>query len=161
MISSSQSNITSSTLFEQQKNTNENSTALEPPFKNAVRSLERPIAEIKPPQLNELFGFDDDNGEDENTSGVSAVAVVAGGKNALIEKRDSLKRFLKNSNPKAAKKASPKKQKSPVKSGKPAVIFVGEKNAQKDIRSALQSHKNSEPVDEGANLFSDTETELV
>lgn len=108
-----------------------------------------------------MFGFGDADDEIDSIPEVKTTWNIGNRKNALSEKRQSLKRFLKNPELKAATKASQQKPKTPVKVVKTGNIFDVPGNAQKDIRSAWQSHQNYEPVDEVPNLFSDTETERV
>lgn len=127
--------------------------------KSAVHASDRQITETSAPALNQLFGFDEDI-NDIDQSDETAVAAVCD-KNALEEKRKSMKRFLKNSEPKMPTLGSPKKRQTPVKAKKREVIFAEPSNVQKDIRSALHSHKNPKPVADAPNLFSDTETERV
>lgn len=152
----------SSTLFDQQKNAtdlNKNSF-----FTIALpkQVTERLIVEKEAPAMDKLFGFDDDVIELDDTGLENDLSRKSlGDKNALVEKRNELKRFLKNPVPNESTNETPKKHATPVKARMPAGIFGNASNAQKDIRSALNSHENHKPVDNPSNLFSDTETEMV
>lgn len=136
-------------------------TSKSPITQTNVRTSERPIIETNAPGLNIMFGFGDADDEIDSIPEVKTTLNIGNRKNALSEKKQSLKRFLKNSEPKAATKASQQKPRTPAKVVKAENIFDVPANAQKDIRSAWQSHLKYEPVDDIPNLFSDTETERV
>lgn len=129
--------------------------------KSDVRPLDRSVAETKAPALKELFGFDDDIVELESSIEVTLSTTTVSSKSALTKKRESFKRFLKNPKPMVSSTTSPSKRKTPSKIGKSVEIFGGATNAQKDIRDAFQSNTHHMTVDDGPNLFSDTETEIV
>lgn len=111
------------------------------------------------------FGFDDDLTVFEPPPpAVEPRPETHERKSLLAEKRQKLKQFLKN--PKGIKKPpkakATKKVISPAKKAKkPDELFGEPSKAQKDIRSAFESHKTNEPTAEVPNLFGDTATEKV
>lgn len=161
-------NSSSSALFDIEKNSeiSRDSTTFSKNMTVArtkidIRDLKGPIVETEAPTLDNLFGFDDDCEVIEQTIELEPKTTVVSDKNSLAEKRKSLKRFLKNPEPKPSTKTSPRKRRSSVKAIKTVDIFGETNNVQRDIRSALQSHKNDEETVDHPNLFSDTETEIV
>lgn len=125
------------------------------------KSEVRATAETEAPSLSNLYGFDEDIELVESSPAFDNLPISVGDKRTLAEKKNDLKRFLRNPQPKAQTKGSPKKRDSPRKAMRVADIFGGASNAQRDIRWAMQPNKNQEAVDYGSNLFSDTETERV
>lgn len=111
--------------------------------------------------MSNCYGFDDDVDVVETTIECEELPKSVGDKSILAEKRKEYRRFLRNAEPMASTKGSPKKRTTPAKAMRVADIFPEASNAQRDIRWALQSNKNHETDDHGLNLFSDTETERV
>lgn len=125
------------------------------------KSEARATAETEAPSLSNLYGFDEDIDLDESSPALENLSISIGDKSTLAEKKRDLKRFLRNPQPEASRKGSPKKCDSPRKAMRVADIFGEASNAQRDIRWAMQPNKNQAAVDHGSNLFSDTETERV
>lgn len=110
------------------------------------------------------FGFDDDLTVFEPPRAVEPRPETHERKSLLAEKRQKLKQFLKNpkGTAKPAKAKATKKVISPAENvTKQDELFGEPSKAQKDIRSAFESHKSNEPTAEVPNLFGDTATEKV